>query len=134
MLGPLGRKSEDRATAALRRKALKQLTQFTLARRLESPDDRLRFDIVGARLLRPGDVVFVLAEDIIPADGEVLDGAARVDESTIAGPREPVLRSPAADRARVAAGGRVVAGWLVVRVTADARDCLLRRLVEGEPS
>ncbi len=132
MLGPLGSKSEEKVTAALRRKALKELTQFTLARRLESPEDRLRFDVVGARLLRPGDVVFVLAEDMVPADGEVLDGAGRVDESAIVGPGEPVLRSPASDRARVAAGSRVTAGWLILRVTADAGDCLLRRLVEGD--
>lgn len=131
MLGPLGRKSEEKATTALRRKALKELTQFTLARRLESPEDRLRFDVVGARLLRPGDVVFVLAEDMIPADGDVLDGVARLDESALAGPGEPVLRSAAGD-AHVAAGSRVLAGWLVLRVTADARDCLLRRLVEGK--
>lgn len=134
MLGPLrGKKSDERVSAGLRRKALKELTHFTLARRLESPDDRLRFDVVGARLLRPGDIVFVLAEDMIPADGVVVDGIARVDESTMVGPGEPVLRSAAADSCEVAAGTRVVAGWLVVRVSADARDCLLRRLVQGEP-
>ncbi len=133
MLGPLRRKMNDeQASTALRRKALKDLTHFTLARRLESLDDRLRFDVVGARLLRPGDIVFVLAEDMIPADGVVVDGIARVDESTRDGPGEPVLRSAAADSCEVAAGTRVVGGWLVVRVTADARDCRLRRQVEGE--
>ncbi len=131
MLGPLGKKSEEKVSAGLRRKALKELTHFTLARRLESPDDRLRFDVIGARLLRPGDAVFVLAEDVIPADGEVLDGVARVDESALAGPSEPVLRSSASGQAHVAAGSRVLAGWLVLRVTTDARDCLLRKLVEG---
>ncbi len=131
MLSPLGKKDPDKAVAALRRKALKELTRFTLARRLESPDDRLRFDVIGARLLRPGDVVFVLAEDMIPADGEVLDGAARVDEGAIVGPGEPVVRSTASGHAHVAAGARVVAGWLVIGVSAAPQDCLLHRLVEG---
>ena len=132
MLGPLRRKnSEEKATAALRRKALEELTRFTLARRLESPEDRLRFDVVGARLLRPGDVVFVLAEDVVPGDGAVLDGIARVDESAITGPGEPVLRSAASGHSRVAAGTCVVAGWLVVRVTAGPADCLLERLISG---
>ncbi len=131
MLSPLGRKDPQKALAVLRRKVLEELTRLTLARRLESPDDRLRFDVVGARLLRPGDAVFVLAEDMIPADGEVLDGAARVDEGAIAGPGEAVVRSPASGHAHVAAGSRVLAGWLVVGVSAPPQDCLLRRLVEG---
>ncbi len=133
MLRPLDRKDEEKISAALRRKALKELTRFTLARRLESPDDRLRFDVVGAGLLRPGDIAFVLADDMVPADGDILDGVARLDESALAGPGEPVLRSAAGD-VHVAAGSRVLAGWLVLRVTADARECLLRRLVEGKPS
>ena len=120
MLGPLRRKnSDEKATAALRRKALKELRQFTLARRLESPDDRLRFDVVGARLLRPG-------------DGVVLDGIARVDESALDGPGEPVLRSATRDAAQVAGGTRVVSGWLVVGISAGPEHCLLRRQAEEQ--
>ncbi len=132
MLGRANRKNEENGKAASPRKVLNELTRFTLARRLESPDDRLRFDVVGSRLLRPGDVVFALAEDLIPADGEVVDGAARVDESVLGRVGGPVLRSAAAGHEQVAAGTRVLAGWLVLRVTTDARDCLLRRLVAGE--
>ncbi len=134
MLGRANRKTEENSHAAPSRRALKELSSHTLARRLESPEDRLRFDIVGARLLRPGDIIFVLAEDMIPADGVVVDGAARVDESALGRPDEPVLRSTAAGHEQVAAGTRVLAGWLVLRVTADARECVLRRLLAGEES
>ncbi len=116
------------------RKALRELRNFALARRLESPHDRLRFEIVSARFLQPGDPVFVLADDMIPADGEILDGAARVDESAIAGGSEPVLRSAGtAGGGEVAAGTRVRSGWLVLRVTAGPGSCLLAKLVEGTP-
>lgn len=131
MFGPVGKKDPERAAAAVRRKALKELTRFTLARRLETPRDRLRFDIIGAGLLRPGDVILVLAEDVVPADGEVLDGAARLDESAIVGPGEPALRSTASGHSHVAAGSRLLAGWLVLGVTAPPQACLLRRLVDG---
>ncbi len=116
-----------------RRRALNELRHYTQARRLETPHDRLRFDVVSARFLRPGDCVLVLADDVIPADGEILDGAARVDESVLIGPSEPILRSASsAAAAHVAAGTRVASGWLVVGVGAPAGDCLLRDLVEGK--
>jgi len=132
----LGRARSSREQAGrwqeARRQALKELRQFAQARRLESPHDRLRFDVISARYLRPGDCVLVLADDMLPADGEILDGAARIDESVLIGVSEPMTRSAStAAAAHVAAGTRLVSGWLVVGVGAAPGDCLLGHLVDG---
>ena len=133
MLGRIRSRDHAEWWEETRRQALDELRRFAQARRLDSPHDCLHFDIVSARFLQPGDCVLLLADDMVPADGEVLDGAARVDESVLVGPSEPMLRSagtPAA--AHVAAGTRVVSGWLVLGVGAPPGDCLLRHLVEGK--
>lgn len=89
---------------------------------------------VPADKLRKGDEVVVSAGDIIPADGEVIQGVASVDESAITGESAPVIRESGGDRNSVTGGTRVLSDFLIVRVTADPGNSFLDHmisLVEG---
>ncbi len=89
---------------------------------------------VAATQLRVGDVVLVENGDLIPADGEVVEGVASVNEAAITGESAPVIREGGGDRSAVTAGTRVVSDWLKVRVTAGPGQGFLDRmiaLVEG---
>ena len=84
--------------------------------------------------LRRGDLVLVEAGDLIPGDGEVIEGIASVDESAITGESAPVIRESGGDRSAVTGGTRVLSDWIVVRITADPGETFLDRmiaLVEG---
>jgi potassium-transporting ATPase ATP-binding subunit len=76
------------------------------------------YEAVSSHALRAGDIVLVEAGDTIPADGEVVDGVAEVDESAITGESAPVIRESGGDRSAVTGGTRVVSDWLKIRVTA----------------
>lgn len=75
------------------------------------------YETVPSHALRAGEIVLVEAGDTIPADGEVIDGVAEVDESAITGESAPVIRESGGDRSAVTGGTRVVSDWLKVRVT-----------------
>ena len=85
-------------------------------------------------LLKQGDIVLVETGDIIPSDGEVIEGVASVDESAITGESAPVIRESGGDRSAVTGGTRVTSDWLKVRITAAQGSTFLDRmiaLVEG---
>ncbi len=87
-----------------------------------------------AATLRKDDVVRVVAGEFIPADGEIIEGVASVDESAITGESAPVIRESGGDRSAVTGGTRVISDWIVVRVTSDPGHTFLDRmiaLVEG---
>ncbi|HVP91793.1 MAG TPA: potassium-transporting ATPase subunit KdpB, partial [Terriglobales bacterium] len=89
---------------------------------------------VAAETLRKGDRVVVAAREIVPADGEILEGAATVDESAITGESAPVIREAGGDRSAVTGGTRVLSDRIKVRVTANPGESFLDRmisLVEG---
>ncbi|MBN8899011.1 MAG: HAD-IC family P-type ATPase, partial [Rhodospirillales bacterium] len=89
---------------------------------------------VAAPDLKQGDVVLVEAGDLIPSDGEVVEGIASVDESAITGESAPVIRESGGDRSAVTGGTRVLSDWIVVRITAAQGSTFLDRmiaLVEG---
>ena len=89
---------------------------------------------VPAERLRKGDLVVISAREIIPADGEIVEGAAMVDESAITGESAPVIREAGGDRSAVTGGTRVLSDSIKVRVTADPGTSFLDRmigLVEG---
>ena len=93
-----------------------------------------RVENVAATLLRAGDVVIVETNDLIPADGEVIEGVASVNEAAITGESAPVIREAGGDRSAVTAGTRVISDSIKVRVTADPGQGFLDRmiaLVEG---
>jgi K+-transporting ATPase ATPase B chain len=91
-------------------------------------------EAVPAAALRQGDLVLVRAGEIIPSDGEILDGVASVDESAITGESAPVIRESGGDRSGVTGGTRVLSDWIQVRITSDPGHTFLDRmiaLVEG---
>lgn len=118
-----------KAQAATLRKARTD----TLAKRLASMQD-LRFETVAAAALKQGDLVLVEAGDLIPSDGDVIEGIASIDESAITGESAPVIRESGGDRSAVTGGTRVLSDWIKVRITAAQGSTFLDRmiaLVEG---
>ncbi len=114
--------------------ALRATRLQTRAKRLANPLDHLEFDAVFATDLRAGDYVLVKAGDLIPADGEVVEGIASVDEAAITGESAPVIRELGGDRSAVTGGTRVLSDWMVIRVTANPGETFVDRmiaLVEG---
>jgi K+-transporting ATPase ATPase B chain len=114
--------------------ALRRSRQETQARRLAEAADRDAFELVAAATLRHGDTVLCLPGDIIPGDGEVIEGVASVDESAITGESAPVVRESGGDRSAVTGGTRVLSDYLVIRISANPGDTFLDRmiaLVEG---
>jgi K+-transporting ATPase ATPase B chain len=92
------------------------------------------YDVVSATRLHKGDVVLVEANDVVPADGEVIQGVASVNEAAITGESAPVIREAGGDRSSVTGGTRVLSDWIIVRVTANPGEAFLDRmiaLVEG---
>ena len=113
--------------------ALRRTRTETKAKRLEAAQSR-NFDLVDAVALKPGDLVLVEAGDLVPSDGEVVEGVASVDESAITGESAPVIRESGGDRSAVTGGTRVTSDWLRVRITAAQGSTFLDRmiaLVEG---
>jgi K+-transporting ATPase ATPase B chain len=104
------------------------------ARVLLDPDNREMWEFKDVELIEPGEVILVQAGDIIPTDGEVVDGAASVNEAAITGESAPVIRESGGDRSSVTGGTTIVSDWLVVRVTAKPGETFLDKmiaLVEG---
>ena len=114
--------------------SLRRTRQRVTATRLAEPRHDAASVTVAASALRKGDHVLVSAGELIPADGEVVEGVASVDESAITGESAPVIRESGGDRSAVTGGTRVLSDWIVVRVTADPGEGFLDRmiaLVEG---
>jgi K+-transporting ATPase ATPase B chain len=110
---------------------LRKMRQETTARKLISGK---REERIGASALRKGDVVVVEAGEIIPGDGEIIEGIASVDESAITGESAPVIRESGGDRSAVTGGTKVLSDRIVVRITASPGESFLDRmiaLVEG---
>jgi potassium-transporting ATPase ATP-binding subunit len=91
-------------------------------------------EVVAAPSLRAGDVVRVAAGELIPGDGEIIEGVASVDEAAITGESAPVIRESGGDRSAVTGGTRVLSDWIIVRITSNPGETFLDRmiaLVEG---
>ncbi|MFA5899741.1 MAG: potassium-transporting ATPase subunit KdpB [Hyphomicrobium sp.] len=113
---------------------LRRARTETMAKRLSDLANRDRYDGVSALDLRPGDVVLVEAGDLIPGDGEVIEGVASVNEAAVTGESAPVIREAGGDRSAVTGGTSVLSDWIVVRITSAPGSSFLDRmiaLVEG---
>ncbi|MCV3241568.1 potassium-transporting ATPase subunit KdpB [Mesorhizobium sp. ZC-5] len=113
--------------------ALRRTRTETTAKLL-APDGKSSYEIVPGTSLKVGDVVVVEAGDIIPSDGEVVEGVASVNEAAITGESAPVIRESGGDRSAVTGGTQVLSDWIRVRITAAAGSTFLDRmigLVEG---
>lgn len=109
--------------------SLRALRKEVKAKRLKRQDDHDHYETVSASLLHKDDLVLVEVGDFIPADGQVLDGIASVDESAITGESAPVIRESGGDSDAVTGGTRVLSDWLVIRVTANAGESFIDRMV-----
>jgi K+-transporting ATPase ATPase B chain len=104
------------------------------AKKLDAPRRGVGHRLVSASALRKDDIVLVETGEMIPGDGEVVEGIASVDESAITGESAPVIRESGGDRSSVTGGTRVLSDWLIVRITANPGESFLDRmigLVEG---
>ncbi len=110
--------------------SLRKARKDVVARKLPGTDRKAKFVEVSASSLRRDDVVLVETNDVIPGDGEVIEGVASVDESAITGESAPVIRESGGDRSAVTGGTRVLSDWLVVRITANPGEAFLDRMIE----
>ncbi|MFG1430405.1 potassium-transporting ATPase subunit KdpB [Xanthobacter sp. V2C-8] len=113
--------------------ALRRTRTETVAKLLPN-GDRTQFTLVPGTSLKVGDIVLVETGDIIPSDGEVIEGVASVNEAAITGESAPVIRESGGDRSAVTGGTQVLSDWIRVRITAAAGSTFIDRmiaLVEG---
>lgn len=99
------------------------------AYKLDDPADREHFTIVSSPSLVKGDIVLVKAGQQIPADGEVIEGAASVDESAITGESAPVIREAGGDRGAVTGGTTVLSDWIVLRVSSEPGESFMDKMI-----
>jgi K+-transporting ATPase ATPase B chain len=113
---------------------LRKTRRETQAKKLANRSDTRNVQSVPSSSLRVGDLVVCTPGDLIPGDGEVVEGVASVDESAITGESAPVIRESGGDRSAVTGGTRVLSDRLIIRITADPGSTFLDRmiaLVEG---
>jgi K+-transporting ATPase ATPase B chain len=115
--------------------SLRGLKKQTWAKKLEASYERgtprtaMHWHPLEADNLRKTDLVLVEAGDTVPADGEVIDGVASVDESAITGESAPVIRESGGDFSAVTGGTRVLSDWVVVRVTVNPGETFVDRMI-----
>ena len=117
--------------------SLRGLKKSTIAKKIDLPGGKLvnksivglKWQDVAAENLRKGDIVLVETGDMIPLDGEVIEGVATVDESAITGESAPVVRESGGDFSAVTGGTRVLSDWLVVRIVVNPGESFLDRMI-----
>ena len=109
--------------------SLRSARKDVTAHLMSDESDRERYEDISSSMLKKGDLFLVKAGEQIPADGEVADGAASVDESAITGESAPVIRESGGDRSSVTGGTTVLSDWLVVRVTNEAGESFLDKMI-----
>ena len=128
-----GKAQADSLRAAKRDVDAHKLTEALLAKAYHVQDPaelvRARAEEVSSASLKKKDLFFVSAGEQIPADGEIVMGAASVDESAITGESAPVIRESGGDRSAVTGGTTVLSDWLIVRVSADAGHSFLDQMI-----
>ena len=109
--------------------SLRALKQTVMAKKLVTLRHGTPWLPTSASGLRKGDTVLVEAGDVIPADGEVIEGVASVDESAITGESAPVIRESGGDFSAVTGGTRVLSDWLVVRISVNPGEAFIDRMI-----
>lgn len=111
------------------RLALRASKKDVEAHKIPSADKKENITVVSSAMLKKGDIVIVKAGEQIPGDGEVIGGAASVDESAITGESAPVIREAGGDRSAVTGGTTVLSDWIVVRITSEAGESFLDKMI-----
>lgn len=109
--------------------ALRTSKKDVEAHKIPSADKKEQITAVSSALLKKGDIVIVKAGEQIPGDGEVIEGAASVDESAITGESAPVIREAGGDRSAVTGGTTELSDWIVVRITSEAGESFLDKMI-----
>lgn len=109
--------------------ALRASKKDVQANKIPSVDKKNQITPVSSATLKKGDIVIVKAGEQIPGDGEVIEGAASVDESAITGESAPVIREAGGDRSAVTGGTTVLSDWIVVRITSEAGESFLDKMI-----
>lgn len=109
--------------------ALRAAKKDVDAHKIPAADRKGEATVISSAQLKKGDLVFVKAGEQIPADGEVIEGAASVDESAITGESAPVIREAGGDRSAVTGGTTVLSDWIVVQVTSEAGESFLDKMI-----
>ncbi len=109
--------------------SLRGLKKETWAKKLSEPKFGGKWQLVQSDDLRKGDVILIQAHDTVPADGEVIEGVASVDESAITGESAPVIRESGGDFSAVTGGTRVLSDWIVVRVSVNPGETFVDRMI-----
>jgi len=109
--------------------SLRGLKKETWAKKLAEPKYGAKWQLVQSEDLRKGDVILIEAHDMIPADGEVIEGVASVDESSITGESAPVIRESGGDFSSITGGTRVLSDWIVVKVTVNPGETFVDRMI-----
>ncbi|MEZ0361979.1 MAG: potassium-transporting ATPase subunit KdpB [Hydrogenobacter sp.] len=112
-----------------RAKSLRSYQATLSAKRLKEADFESLYERVSSSELRKGDLVLVEEGDIIPGDGEILKGAAMINEAVVTGESAPVIREAGSDRNAVIGGTKVVAGKIVVKITANPGETFIDKMV-----
>ncbi len=113
------RRGDGRRPGKAQADELRKTRRETQAKRLGEPTDTRNVRAVPSQLAQSGDLVVCTPGDLIPGDGEVIEGVASVDESAITGESAPVIRESGGDRSAVTGGTKVLSDQLVIRITAD---------------
>ena len=109
--------------------ALRAGRKDTMASRIPSADRKSEAVRVKSTELKKGDLVYIKAGEQIPADGDVVEGAASVDESAITGESAPVIRESGGDRSAVTGGTTVISDWIVVRVSSNPGEGFMDKMI-----
>lgn len=109
--------------------SLRSLKKESWAKKLPEPRRDAKWYTVQTHELRKGDVVIVMAGDVIPMDGEVIEGVASVDESAITGESAPVVRESGGDFSAVTGGTRVLSDWIMVKISVNPGETFLDRMI-----
>ena len=99
------------------------------AHRIESVEDKEHFTVVPGTELTRGDLVIVRAGEQIPGDGDVIEGAASVDESAITGESAPVVREAGGNRSAVTGGTTVLSDWIIVKISSEPGQSFLDKMI-----
>jgi K+-transporting ATPase ATPase B chain len=109
--------------------ALRRARRTISARRLAKPERTAPSETVPSTALRKGDIVLVQTGEAIPADGDVIEGVASVDESAVTGESAPVIRESGGDRSAVTGSTVVLSDWLLIRITANPGEGFIDRMI-----
>jgi len=109
--------------------SLRRARKNVMAKRMSAPEKNASYETVVSTDLKKGDVVLIEAGEQIPSDGEVIEGAASVDESAITGESAPVIREAGGDRNSVTGGTTVISDWIIIRVTALPGESFIDKMI-----